>query len=375
MAPQPDQPDVRALLSDRIGLIDASGIRRVFDLAASLENPVDLSIGRPCHDVPDPVKASAIRAIRQGENAYTPTQGRADLVDALMERIGREVSTEGKAALVTCGVSGGLFLAFAALINPGDEVIMADPYFVIYKHVVRLLGGVPVPVDTYPDFALTADRIEPHLTPRTKLLIVASPSNPTGAVLREDHLKEIADLAGRHELLVLSDEIYRAFSYDGPAPGMAPFYEPTLLLSGFSKSHAATGWRVGYAFGPAELIGEMAKLQQYSFVCAPAPFQAAVLDTLDLDTAEVREAYRRKRDRVCDGLAGNYELTRPGGAFYVFPRVPHGTDVEFVEEAIRNNLLIIPGSVFSDRDTHFRISYAAADATLDRGVAILNDLA
>ncbi len=375
MSPEPGHPPLRAFLAARASLIDASGIRKVFDLAATLDDPIDLSIGRPYQDAPEPVKESAIRAIRRGDNAYTPTQGRSDLVDSLLERLGREVSIEDRAVLVTSGVSGGLFLAFAALIDPGDEVLMADPYFVIYHHVVRFFGGVPVPVDTYPDFRMTAERIEPHITDRSKLLIVSSPANPTGTVLDADHLAEIADLAGRRGLMVLSDEIYREFSYDGPAPSMAGLHEPTLLLAGFSKSHAVTGWRVGYAFGPAELIAEMGKLQQYSFVCAPAPFQAAMLENLDLDTTEMRSDYRRKRDLLYNGISANYDLTRPAGAFYAFPRVPRGTDVEFVEQAVRNNLLVIPGSIFSGRNTHFRISYAADDETLKRGVAVLNDLA
>jgi len=344
-------------------------------LAATLKDPVDLSIGQPHHDVPNAVKESAIRAIREGKNRYTPTEGHPDLVAALTERIAKTTSTDGKKLFVTSGVSGGLFLAFATLVNPGDEVLMGDPYFVIYQQVVAFLGGVAVPVDTYPDFRLTAERIEPLVTERAKMIIVASPCNPTGVVSTENELREIAELARKHDLLVLSDEIYGVFSYDGPAPGMAPIYEKTLLLSGFSKSHAAPGWRIGYAFGPTGIIDEMAKLQQYTFVCAPAPAQAAMLENLDLDTAAITDAYRRKRDLICEGLAEKYELVRPGGAFYVFPKTPWGTDVEFVEGAIRNNVLIIPGSIFSRRGTHFRVSYATDDETICRGIEILNRVA
>jgi aspartate aminotransferase/aminotransferase len=365
----------RSFLADRTNAIDASGIRKVFDLAATLTDPVDLSIGQPYHEVPDAVKASAARAIREGKNRYTPTQGLPDLVDALLERVSRETSTDGKKLIVTSGVSGGLFLAFATLIDPGDEVLIADPYFVIYRQMVAFLSGIPVPVDTYPDFRLTAERIEPLLTPRSKLLIVGSPSNPTGAVADERELREIADLARAHDLLVISDEIYRAFSYDGPAPSIAPLFESTILLSGFSKSHAAPGWRIGYAFGPEPILQEMAKLQQYTFVCAPTPAQVAMLENLDLETAPIIEAYRRKRDRICDGIEGRYELVRPGGAFYVFPKVPSGSDIAFVEKAIRNNLLVIPGSVFSRRNSHFRLSYAVPDETIERGIEILNRIA
>jgi len=362
-------------VADRSHLIDASGIRKVFDLAASLEDPVDLSIGQPCHEVADAVKESAVRAIRAGKNRYTPTQGSPALVEALTARMAETVGLDGRKLLVTSGSGGGLFLAFATLVNPGDEVLMADPYFVVYKHAVAFFGGKPVPVDTYPDFRLTAARIEPLLTKRSKIIIVGSPANPTGVVSTPSELEEIAALAAEHRLLVISDEIYASLSYEGSAASIAPMHDNTLLLSGFSKSHAVTGWRIGYAFGPEPIINEMAKLQQYSFVCAPAPAQAAILENLDLDNSAETEGYRRKRDLVCKGIGGTYEFTKPGGAFYIFPKTPWGSDIEFVEEAIRRNLLIIPGSVFSERHTHFRISYSADDETLRRGIEILNGLA
>ncbi len=362
-------------IAERSRRIDASGIRRIFDLAASLKNPIDLSIGQPHHDVPDAVKESAIRAIRDGYNRYTPTQGDPELVAALLERIGRSVETAGRTVLVTSGVSGGLFLALNVLVDPGDEVVMADPYFVVYHQVVQFLGGVPVAVDTYPDFRLTAERVERVLTSRTKIIIVSSPSNPTGVVSTDGELREIAELARRRRLLVFTDEIYSAFSYEGPAPSILPYCEDAILFSGFSKSHAAPGWRLGYTFGPEPILREMAKLQQYSFVCAPAPAQRAILETLDFDTSKITSTYRRKRDLICEGLRERFEFVVPGGAFYVFPKVPWGTDTEFVEEAIRNNVLIIPGSIFSRRNTHFRISYAASDETIRRGIEALNRLA
>ena len=362
-------------IAARSHLIDASGIREVFDLVASLEDPVDLSIGQPHHEPPEPLVESAVRAVRAGKNRYTPTQGDPALVAALTAQTARTIGTDGKKLFITSGSGGGLFLAFATLVDPGDEVIMADPYFVMYKHVVAFFGGVPVPVDTYPDFRLTAGRIEPLLTERSKIIIVGSPANPTGCVASAAELEEIADLARKRSLLVVSDEIYAPFTYDGPPASIAPLYENTLLLSGFSKSHAVTGWRIGYAFGPSSIIDEMTKLQQYSFVCAPAPAQAAILENLDYDNSAVTDAYREKRDRMCEALAANYEFTKPGGAFYIFPKTPWGTDVEFVTEAIRRNLLIIPGSVFSERNTHFRLSYSAEDETLQRGIDILNELA
>ena len=336
---------------------------------------MDLSIGQPYHDVPEPLKQSAIRAILDGKNRYTPTQGSPALVREITGLIAKKADVSNKKAMVTCGVAGGIFLAIGALINPGDEVLMPDPYFSIYKQTVRFYGGVPVTVDTYPDFELTADRIEPHITPRSKILIFSSPSNPTGAVVPADELVKIARLAEKHNLLVLSDEIYSTFSYEREHESMLGLCDNLLFFSGYSKSHAAPGWRIGYVFGPAEIIEQMAKIQQNSCVCAPSPMQAAIAENINLDITSVTADYRRKRDILCDGLRGKFDFNVPAGAFYLFPKAPWGTGTEFVEAAIKNNLLIVPGAIFSRRDTHFRISYAADELTIRRGVEILSRLA
>ena len=363
------------MIARRMARIDSSGIRKVFDLAAGLKDPVNLSIGQPDFDVPAPVREAAKQAIDRGLNKYTLTQGTAELREAVAAFLRREKGYEPEALFITSGVSGGLLLAFLVLFEPGDEVVIADPYFVMYKHLVNLVGATPVFVDTYPDFRATAARIEPHLTARTKAILLNSPCNPTGAVLEEADLREVADLARRRGVLIISDEIYDAFCYDGRYASAAPLAERALLLGGFSKSHAMTGWRLGYAAGPKDIIGEMVKLQQFSFVCAPSFAQAAGVKALEVDTTPFRDAYRRKRDLVCDGLRARFDLETPGGAFYVFPKAPWGTGTEFVAAAIRAGLLIIPGNVFSERDTHFRISYAAPDEALRRGVDILNRLA
>ena len=355
--------------------IDSSGIRKVFDLAQNMTDPVNLSIGQPDFDVPEPVRQAAVGAIENGLNKYTPTQGIEDLRQALRHTLRESRGVDLDSVLITSGVSGGLMLAMLVIVDPGDEVLIPDPYFVMYKHLVNLASGVPVFVDTYPDFKLTRERIEPHLTDRTKLLLLNAPGNPTGTVPSVEQLKAIADMARERDLLVISDEIYRHFSYDGPCPSIATYYDNTLVLDGFSKSHAMTGWRLGYAAGPAEIVAEMTKLQQFSFVCAPSFAQIAGLRALDVDTTGYVEDYRRKRDMLCDGLKGKYELVKPEGAFYLFPKAPWGTDHEFVAKAIENNLLIIPGSVFSEKSTHFRIVYAAPDETIERGIEILNKLA
>ena len=363
------------MIARRMAKLDASGIRKVFDLADRMTNPINLSIGQPDFDVPDPVKDAAIQAIRTGKNRYTVTQGIPELHDALRKRILAQKGFEPEALLVTSGVSGALVLAFLVLINEGDEVLIPDPYFVMYKHLVNLCGGTPVFVDTYPDFLVSADRLRPHITPRTKLLLLNSPANPTGALIPDAELTAIAAMAAEHDLIVVSDEIYDLFNYDSTAKSIGAIYPQTLVMGGFSKSHAMTGWRLGYTTGPQDIINEMTKLQQFSFVCAPSFAQIGGIVALETDTAAYVEMYRRKRDLIYEGLRdAGYEVEKPGGAFYIFPRAPWGTDHEFVAEAIRNQLLIIPGSVFSEKNTHLRISYAATGETIQKGLDVLRKI-
>jgi aspartate aminotransferase/aminotransferase len=364
-------PAPEELIARRLAGIEISGIRRVFDLGQKLAHPLDLSIGQPDFDVPEPVKEAAVAAIRAGGNRYTVTQGIPELREKLRQRVIARTGWTPEATMVTSGVSGGLMLALLALVDPGDEVLIPDPYFVSYKQLVNLFGGSPRFIDTYPDFRLRAAALEEAVTPRSKLLILNSPGNPTGAVYSLAELELAVEFAKEHRLFIISDEIYHDFVYDGEYHSVAECTDQLLLLDGFSKSYAMTGWRVGYAAGPQAIIAEMTKLQQFSFVCAPAPAQMAALVALDLPVAEVQATYRAKRDLVYEGLADCYEVTRPEGAFYVFPRVPRGTDEEFVTGAIEHNLLIIPGSVFSQRHSHFRLSFATSDETLSAGVQML----
>jgi aspartate aminotransferase len=365
-------------VSKRTLAVDASGIRKVFDLAAKMKDPINLSIGLPDFDVPDAVKDAAIESIRAGHNRYTQTQGIALLRERLRAELSREIGRDVGEVLITSGVSGGLLLAILATIDPGDEAIFLDPYFVMYKHLMTMAGGKSVIVDSYPDFRFHADRVERAITPRTKLLILNSPSNPTGVLMTETEVRAAVDVAKKHDLLILSDEIYEPFLYDAPRglPSAAKLFDRTVILRGFSKSHAMTGWRLGYAAGPAEVIAQITKLQQYTFVCAPSPLQYAALKAMDVPMDAAITAYRRKRDIVFDGLSKKFELVKPEGAFYIFPKAPKGmTASDFVAQAIENNVLIIPGNVFSERDTHFRISYATTDEKLRQGVEVLNKLA
>jgi len=355
--------------------LDSSGIRRVFDMAAAMRRPVNLSIGQPDFDVPESIRQAAIAAISGGKNGYTPTQGIAPLVEKLQARIDAAYSQQDRRVLVTSGTSGGLVLALMTIVNPGDEVIVFDPYFVSYPSLVELAGGQPVLVDTYPNFHVDLDSVRAAITPKTKAIIFASPANPTGVSAGEDEVRAIAQLAEERGIALVSDEIYNTFCYDEPFVSPARYNAQTIVVDGFSKTYAMTGWRLGFAHGPAEIMQEMAKLQQYTFVCAPQPVQWAGIAALDVDMAPHIADYRRKRDKLLAGLADAYEIVRPGGAFYVFPKVPQGSAGAFVERAIARELLIIPGSIFSHADTHFRVSYAASDETIDRGIEILRELA
>jgi aspartate aminotransferase/aminotransferase len=365
-------------ISKRTDAFDSSGIRKVFDLAAKLADPINLSIGQPDFDVPDEVKSAAIEAIKSGKNAYSPTQGIGPLREAMKAEIETKYPAHTDRDLfISSGTSGGLMLSMLAMVNPGDEVIYLDPFFVMYPALVEMCGGVPVPIDSYPDFRLDPDKIAAAVTPNTKMILLNSPSNPTGVTAGESELKAVAELAAEKNIALVSDEIYSRFFYkdDGEFVSPASFNDQTIVIDGFSKSHAMTGWRVGYVHGPCEITSTMLKLQQYSFVCAPQPAQWGALRAMEVSLDGHIADYHRKRDLIFDGLSDCYEITKPGGAFYIFPKAPIASGSEFVEQAIARGLLIIPGNIFSARDTHFRISFAAPDETLHRGIELLREMA
>jgi aspartate/methionine/tyrosine aminotransferase len=369
--------DYSRLLAERTRKVEFSGIRKFFELAGKLKDPCDLSIGQPDYDAPEALKSAAIAAIRRGDNRYTPSAG----VESLRERIVSEwkhVAGVEPAVLVTSGVSGGLTLALLAVVDPGDEVVFCDPYFVSYLHLVHLVGGRPVPVPCYPDFAFRGKAVEAAITPRTKAIIVNSPANPTGRVMGAAEMREACAIARRHGLLLISDEIYDRLCYDEPSPCPLPqAADCALVLRGFGKTFGVTGWRMGYAVGPAPVIAEMTKLHQYTYVCAPSMAQAALAEQYALEVSDHREAYRKKRDLVCDWLGPKFEFVRPTGGFYVFPKAPvrFGSATAFCEAASERGVLVIPGCVFSGQDTHFRLSYAASDEKLRRGCEVLCRLA
>jgi aspartate aminotransferase/aminotransferase len=365
-----------AHIAARMDHITASGIRKVFDLGAKLTDPIDLSIGMPHFDVPGPIKDEAIAAIQRGQNRYTPTQGIEPLRMAVADACQGEFGWgDDRSYMVTSGVAGALTLAIFATLDPGQEVIVTDPHFVMYTYITRMAGGVPVSVDTYDDFRPDLDRIADAVTDKTRMIVINSPGNPTGCVYTEDELRGIAEIAERHGLLVLSDEIYNVFCYDQPYLSIAKFYENTMLMRGFSKSFGMPGWRMGWCTGPDAILDRMKTLQQWTFVCAPSMAQAAGVVAMATDMSDYVDAYRAKRDMVAAALCDRFGWIKQSGAFYAFVPAPGGDATEFVTKAIANNVLVIPGSVFSSRDTHFRISYAAEDDKLAQGLEILVGLA
>jgi len=368
---------MKKLLSERVSKIEESGIRRVFDLATRHPGQyVNLSIGQPHFPVSDSLKANAKEAIENNFNAYSPTQGLPVLREKIAKKLREKnkISAEAENVIVTAGVSGAIFLALASLINPGDEVILPDPYFVLYKEVLEFLEAKVVFLDTYPDFHINHKKLENLITDKTKALILNSPGNPTGAVFEKEELEKIAKVCQKHNLLIISDEIYEDFDYENKFVSVGSFYGKVLTLNGFSKSHAITGWRVGYAHGPKEIISAMNKLQQYTFVCAPTFAQAALAEQENLNPTFDASEYKRKRDYVFESLKDYYDLNITEGAFYFFIKIPEGRE-NFIEEAIENKLLVVFGSVFSRRNDYFRVSFAVNDETLEKGVSILKKIA
>ncbi len=397
--------DIDRLIADRAKRIDASGIRRVFDLGARLKDPINLSIGQPDFPVPEPIKQAAIAAIQNNQNGYTQTQGilslRERIVQHLRDDVGWDIDprplsvadASKPGVMVASGTSGALMLAFQVLLNPGDEAIMADPFFVMYPHICTMVGATPVLCDTYPDFRLTAARVEKLITPRTKLVLLNSPSNPAGVVASNRDCQELLELCRAKNVLLISDEIYDTFTYTDarepsplssaaaprcPSPARFPGADKdVLLIRGFGKTYGVTGWRLGYAAGPRRLIEEISKLQQYTFVCAPSALQHGATACFDVDMAPQIADYQQRRDMVVSRLSKVTEVTTPGGAFYAFVKVPERlglTASQFIEKCLEKSVLVIPGNVFSKRDTHFRLSYATDARSLERGLSTLEEL-
>ncbi|MDW8009422.1 MAG: aminotransferase class I/II-fold pyridoxal phosphate-dependent enzyme [Chloroflexota bacterium] len=365
----------RSYLSKKVESIPSSGIRRFFELIASLDGVISLGVGEPDFVTPEAFSRAAFEAVARGETHYTSNYGLPQLRRAVARHLERLYGVRydpDREIIITVGVSEGLLLAAHAILDPGDELLCPDPYYVAYQPVCVLAGGtfVPVPTEMENEFRLRAEDLEARITPRTKALLIGYPSNPTGAQMTREDLMAIARVVERHDLVVISDEIYDRLSYDLPhtcfasLPGMR---ERTVLLGGFSKAYALTGWRVGWACAPAPILEAMMKVHQYVIMSAPTPSQYAALAALEEGEEESRrmvEDFDRRRHLVMEALQRmGLPCPPPRGAFYAFPSVRSTglDDVEFAHRLLQEEkVAVIPGSAFGERGRgHVRICYAA----------------
>jgi aspartate/methionine/tyrosine aminotransferase len=362
-------------LSERVTNVRPSGVRKIFDLAAKVKNPVNLSIGEPDFDIPDEIKEEGIKWIRAGFNKYTPSGGIPDLREKILHCL-KDKGIICDDVIITAGATGGILLSFLVTLDPGDEVIIPDPYFVLYEYQLLLLGGKPVFIDTYPDFTLKEEVLRKAITEKTKAILINSPNNPTGTVYSKQELEMVARVAREKDLLIFSDDIYDRFVFEEGLQNnyLGQLNDNTLTIGGFSKTWAMTGWRLGFVAGPKEIIQAMVTNQQYVFSSINSIAQKAGLFALDYNTDGLIEVYKKRRDIIYEGLKDKYEVTKPKGAYYIFPRIPGDDGDAFVERALEKNLFVIPGSVFSRRKSHVRISFAASEENVLKGIEILRGM-
>lgn len=371
-------------LSDRVRHLKPSGIRKFFDIAASMQDVISLGIGEPDFTTPQPIIDAAVRSLQRGETHYTSNHGLLSLREAISANLERlyglhyDPKTE---IVVTVGVSEALYLTFTALLNPGDEVIIPTPAFVSYQAEVELAGGVPVEVYTTmeDDFEPNPAAIERAITPRTRAILIGYPNNPTGAIASRETLTAIAALAEKHGLVVISDEIYDRLVYNHEHvcfPTLPGMQSRSLLLGGFSKAYAMTGWRIGYAAGPASLIRGLVHIHQYSVMSAPTISQYAALEALRIGDPYVeamQQEYDRRRQLIYHGLnAIGLPTFEPHGAFYVFPSI-HNTgmsDETFAEKLLlEEKVAVVPGSAFGEAGNGFvRCSYATSYDQIEKAL-------
>jgi aminotransferase len=363
-------------ISQRVQSVPPSGIRRFFDIAATMKNVISLGIGEPDFVTPDPILQAGIASLGRGETAYTSNSGTIALRQAVSRHLQRlyGVCYDAESELlITVGVSEALYLALTAIVDPGDEVIVPEPCFVAYTPEVVFAGGVPVTIATKVEdnFQVTAEAIERKITPQTKALLIGYPNNPTGAVMTRENLIQIGQLAEQHDLLVISDEIYDRLVYGrahvcfAALPGMR---ERTITLGGFSKDYAMTGWRLGYAAAPAELLAAMRKVHQYTIMSAPTTAQAAGVQALESGDPFVEQMvseYDRRRRLLVGGLNTlGLDCFEPGGAFYAFPSVERSgmDDSVFAESLLQEEeVAVVPGSAFGPSGAGYvRMAYATA---------------
>jgi len=371
-------------LSNVVKSAPPSGIRRFFDIVSQMHDVISFGVGEPDFVTPWRIREACIYSLEQGYTNYTSNYGLLELRQAisrfLESRWGIEYNPENQ-VLITVGVSEALDLAMRTLINPGDEVLIPMPCYVSYAPCVTFAGGIPVAIPTTAEngFRVSAAQIEAAVTSKTKALLISYPTNPTGATISRAELQAVIDVARRHDLYVVSDEIYDRLTYEGThtcAATLEGAYERTILLNGFSKAYAMTGWRIGYAAAPVEIIECMMKVHQYTMLCAPIMSQMAALEALnngEADCEEMVEEYNRRRKLIVSGLnAIGLECNMPGGAFYAFPSIRSTglTSDEFTEKLLfEEKVAVVPGNAFGEcGEGHVRCSYATGVDQIREGI-------
>lgn len=365
---------MRDPLSKTIKTIEPSGIRKFFDLVSEMDDAISLGVGEPDFDTPWHIRDEGIYSLEKGRTFYTSNAGLKDLKIEIAKYLDRRFGLQydyNKEILVTVGGSEAIDIAMRAMLDPGDEVLIPQPSYVSYLPCCVLANGTPVTIELKAEneFRLTAEELEAAITPKTKLLVMPFPNNPTGAVMEKKDLEAVAEVIKKHDLFVLSDEIYCELTYlekhvsIASLPGMR---ERTIVVNGFSKSHAMTGWRLGYAYGPAEIIKQMLKIHQFAIMCAPTTSQYAAVEALkngDEDVAMMREQYDARRRYLMERFKEmGLECFEPFGAFYVFPCIKEFgmTSDEFANRLLQTKkVAVVPGTAFGDSGEGFiRISYA-----------------
>jgi aminotransferase len=375
---------MRNFVSERAQSIPPSGIRKFFDLALTMENVISLGVGEPDFRTPWNICESSIYSIEQGTTSYTSNKGLPSLRDALSRYLGQHYNlsyTSSDEIIITSGVSEGLDIAIRSVIDPGDEVAIAQPSYVSYAPCVTLSGGKPVPVRCAEKdhFKLNPEVLQEKITHKTKALIINFPNNPTGAVMNRGDLKAIADIVIDEDILLISDEVYAELTYESThvaAATVSDLWERTITLNGFSKAYAMTGWRVGYLCAPKELCDAALKIHQYIMLCAPVMGQVGALEALrsaEEDKNSMVNEYRLRRNMFVAGLNRiGLSCHVPEGAFYAFPSVKETglSDVEFAEQLLKEQkVAVVPGSVFGDGgEDHLRCAYAVSRKDLSEAL-------
>lgn len=374
----------KTYVSDTVSRLQPSGIRRFFDLAASMEGVISLGVGEPDFITPWSVREACILSLEQGYTSYTANAGLWELRKAISNYLARRFEVlydPANEIIVTVGASQALDVSLRAILNPGDEVIVVEPSFVSYAPLVSLAGGVPIPIQTSGKhhFKLQPEQIEQVVTPKTKALIICSPNNPTGTVLNRGELEQIARIVAKHDLLVISDEIYAELCYEEQYtsfPAIAHMRERTVLINGFSKGFAMTGWRLGFVAAPKDLAAAMLKIHQYTMMCAPTMAQYAAIEALQNgadDVEQMRKSYRQRRNFFVQSL-NEIGLTchMPGGAFYAFPSIQSTgmTSEQFAERLLlEEKVAVVPGHVFgASGEGYIRCSYASSLEQLQEAI-------